>query len=103
MKEFDSSWNTKKEANQRAEYLFFWKNPWGSDPDQVSDLDVGVPKARKQDGMDKWTVAPPDSSRWTVGVVPASAFRYLENATLSRHRHDVDLERFRDQDLGFIF
>ena len=84
---FDSSWKTKKEANDRAEYLFFWKNVWNVSPQEVSD-DNGEPKPSEQDGMKKWTVAPSDSKRWTVGVVPASAFQHLEKACLRRHIYD---------------
>ena len=87
-KEFDTSWMTKEEANARAEYLFFWKNPWGLDPTEVSDDDGGENSPTVRDGMNKWEVAPPDSSRWTVGVVPAAAYPHLENATLSRHSYD---------------
>jgi len=87
-KEFDSSWATKKEANQRAEYLFFWKNPWGIEPTEISDDYQGEPKAESKDGMDKWTVSPADSSRWTVGVTQANVYPHLENASSRRHHHD---------------
>jgi hypothetical protein len=86
-KEFDSSWKTKEEANKRAEYLFFWRNPWGVEPNQVND-ENGSPSSKVNDGMHKWTVRPTDSSRWTVGVVPSAAFAHLEKATLRRHHHD---------------
>lgn len=32
-KSFNSIWNSKSEANERAEYLFFWKNAWGIGPE----------------------------------------------------------------------
>jgi hypothetical protein len=95
-KEFDSSWNTKKEANDRAEYLFFWKNSWGLDPQEVND-DDGEPEPTERDGMMKWTVAPADSTRWTVGVVPASVYQHLENASLDRHNHDDEPSPRSDQ------
>jgi hypothetical protein len=88
-KEFDSTWNTKKEANDRAEYLFFWKNSWGLDPNEVDD-DEGDPKPTTRDGMMSWSVSPPDSTRWSVGVVPANVFEHLPNATKRRHNHDEE-------------
>ena len=92
MKEFDSSWVTKKEANERAEFLFFWKNPWGMAPNQVSDEYQGEPEPIVNDGMKKWSVSPDDSSRWTVGVVPAAAYLHLENASNNRHNYDDERE-----------
>ena len=91
-KEFDSCWSSKKEANDRAEYLFFWKNPWGLAPNEVSDDYTGELSPTAKDGMNKWTVSPPDSSRWTVGVVPAAAFLHLENASRERHNYDDEGE-----------
>jgi len=41
-KEFDSSYSTKKEANNRAVYLFYKKNPWGWDVLQILDEDNEV-------------------------------------------------------------
>ena len=90
-KEFDSRWTTKKEANQRAEYLFFWKNPWGLAPNEIND-DGGDPEVSKRDGMHSWEVAPPDSTRWSVGVVPSAAYPHLENSTQRRHNYDDESE-----------
>jgi len=86
-REFDSVWKSKKEANDRAEYLFFWKNPWGTAPNQVSD-DGGDPEPSDVDGLNSWTVSPDDTSRWSVGAVPADAFAHLPNAQKHRHNHD---------------
>ena len=87
-KEFDSSWKTKAEANNRAEYMFFWKNPWGIKPTEVCDDFDGPPSPSQNDGMDTWSFAPSDSSRWTVGVVPAPAYPHLENASNDCHNYD---------------
>jgi len=90
-KEFDSVWSTKKEANSRAEYLFFWKNPWGLDPEEVTDenchYDRGV-VPEIVEGLKTYTVAPPDSTRWKVGVVPTDAFVHLSNSSARRHSYD---------------
>lgn len=87
MQNFDTSWKTAKEANDRARYLFFWKNPWGIDPREVSD-DNGFPKATHRDGLSTYTVEPADSSCWTVGVVPTVAFHHLPEASDIRHAFD---------------
>jgi hypothetical protein len=78
---FDSGWETSKEANDRARYLFFWKNPWGMDPDEVGDDLNGEPEPCFREGLVNFTVHPTDYSCWTVGVVPALAFRHLPQAT----------------------
>jgi hypothetical protein len=89
MKEFDTIWATKKEANDRAEFLFFWKNPWGISPNQVIDCNSdGDLSPESDDGMDEWSEAPPDSTRWTVGVVPAASYRHCHNASQNRHDYD---------------
>jgi len=88
-KEFDSVWNTKEEANNRAEYLFFWKNPWGLDPTEVNDNNEVEPE--NVDGLKKFSVMPDDSTRWTVGVVPTNAFIHLPNSTNRRHDLDGDI------------
>lgn len=53
---FDSIWNTKKEADDRAEYLFFWKNPWGMPPSVVSDgkETEEEPESTITNGMNSW-------------------------------------------------
>lgn len=90
---FDTSWKTAKEANDRARYLFFWKNPWGLSPQDVDD-DNGVPKAEMREGLATYTVEPADSSCWTVGVVPSVAFRHLPESSTYRHNLDDDDDDF---------
>ena len=89
-KEFDSVWITKKEANDRAEYLFFWKNPWGHKPEELIGDYTGEIVPEYVDGLVSRSVAPPDSTRWTTGVVPANAFSHLPNSTTDRHNFDND-------------
>jgi len=84
-KEFDTTYATKKEANDRARYLFHWKNPWGSAPEEIENDQFN--KSTKE-GMVTYTVTPDDSTTWTVSVVPDAAFIYLDNARRSRHQHD---------------
>ena len=88
IKEFDSVWNSKKDANDRAEYLFYWKNPWGTQPEEVMGNYIIEDEPEYVDGLVTRTVAPDDSSRWTVGVVPSVAYRHIPNATHDRHNLD---------------
>lgn len=110
-KEFDTTYATKKEANERARYLFQWKNPWGFGAEEFDDRlgcsdkstkeglaiyrefgrhEHGVTNKSTKDGMVSYTVTPDDSTTWTVSVVPDAAFAYLENATKTRHCYDYD-------------
>jgi hypothetical protein len=87
-KEFDSTWKTATEANERARYLFFWKNSWGLHPNEVDEPD----EETSAEGLKTYTVMPDDSTRWTVSVVPDFAFKYLDHATTERHNHDDERE-----------
>jgi len=98
---FDTCWKTAKEANDRARYLFFWKNSYGVDPDEVSD-DNGLPKPDFRDGLVTYSVEPADSTRWTVGVVPAAAFRHLPEATTERHTFDREHVTYHSNYNGFL-
>eukprot|EP00580_Thalassiosira_gravida_P018778 CAMPEP_0201670668 /NCGR_PEP_ID=MMETSP0494-20130426/27495_1 /ASSEMBLY_ACC=CAM_ASM_000839 /TAXON_ID=420259 /ORGANISM="Thalassiosira gravida, Strain GMp14c1" /LENGTH=764 /DNA_ID=CAMNT_0048151785 /DNA_START=510 /DNA_END=2801 /DNA_ORIENTATION=- len=60
-KEFDATYRTKEEANERARYLFHWKNPWGHRPDMIMEEEVD--KSMK-DGLVTYCVSPPDSTTW---------------------------------------
>jgi hypothetical protein len=99
-KEFDSVWITKKEANDRAEYLFFWKNPWGHEPEELEGDYTGEIVPEYVDGLVSRSVAPPDSTRWTTGVVPANAFSHLPNSTTDRHNFDDDDEGKEEEYCG---
>mmetsp|Transcript_34134 Transcript_34134/g.57356 ORF Transcript_34134/g.57356 Transcript_34134/m.57356 type:complete len:388 (+) Transcript_34134:142-1305(+) len=81
--EYDSTYPCESEAKKRAKYLFFKKNTYGLDYQDMSD-EYGSNK-------NSWTlkdcqvnadpfclrIAPPDSEVWTVGVLPATAFRNI--------------------------
>jgi len=86
-KEFDTTYATKKEANERARYLFQWKNPWGLGAEEFEQHAYEIDKSTKE-GMVTYVVTPDDSTTWSVGVVPDAAFAYLDNATRSRHYYD---------------
>jgi hypothetical protein len=90
-KEFDSTWKTKADANARARYLFYWKNVWGLSPNELAESGEGGPveeTATNQHGLVEFSVEPPDSSHWTVSVVPDEVFPHLDNACMIRHSYD---------------
>jgi hypothetical protein len=94
--EFDSMWNTEKEANDRAEFLFFWKNSYGLAPNLLSD-DNGEPDNDIRNGLYNWSVAPADSTRWSVGVVPTVAFAHLPR-TPRRHVTTLTMDLNQKED-----
>jgi len=74
-KTFDTVWATKDEANDRARFLFFWKNCYG-----ISADDLDAPTVDVIEGLKKYSLRQKDSNRkWTAGVVPAIAFKHLDN------------------------
>mmetsp|Transcript_6074 Transcript_6074/g.8567 ORF Transcript_6074/g.8567 Transcript_6074/m.8567 type:complete len:165 (-) Transcript_6074:280-774(-) len=75
-KYFDSSFSSKSDANKRALYKFYKKNPWGLDVEEMLEQDT---KCKFDHGLHYLQVTPDDSSTYTVGVVPAAAFKHLDN------------------------
>ena len=94
-KEFDSTYSSKVDANERARYLFYWKNPWGHSPEEMDEVgEEGINKSKRRDGLVTYVVSPPDSTTWTVAVVPDAAYAHLGGASLRRHDHDEDYGRY---------
>lgn len=86
-KEFDSTWKTSHDANERARYLFFWKNVFDHDPDDMwADQESAI------NGLVFYSVQPDIDKCWSVGVVPDVAFLHLPNASSIRHNHDREHE-----------
>ena len=91
-KMFDTTWNTLEEANSRARYLFYHKSPWGLHPEELLAEGRGDPEEMvRENGLMIFQVEPPDSSIWTVGVVPAQSFQHLDHAVMQRHNHDREV------------
>ena len=86
-KEFDATYKTKEEANNRARYLFHWKNPWGLDAEEIAENSGEIQKSVRNE-LVTYEVTPDDSSTWTVGVVPDAAYSHLDNASSRRHGYD---------------
>eukprot|EP01040_Poterioochromonas_malhamensis_P009203 gene9203-9989_t len=75
-KEFDSSWNTIAEANQRANYVFFHANEWGFSKSEMKKLPYHETFDEKT-GFVKYYVHPDDSDEYTVTVVEKEVFEYF--------------------------
>jgi hypothetical protein len=56
-KEFNSSYNTLEEANQRVKYVFWFENPWGLDK---NEMHVNKDKTDSK-GLHRMEVHPDDS------------------------------------------
>ena len=83
-KVFDSSFKQVADANARAKYLFYVKNPWGIDP--VEELlernEIDESFTGPKNDLLRLQVRPDDSETWTVGVVPDAAFAHLDKARM---------------------
>ncbi|KAL7556212.1 hypothetical protein ACA910_017371 [Epithemia clementina (nom. ined.)] len=96
LQEFDSTWDNLKDAQDRAQYLYHWKNCWGFQKGSNSDKFGGTEEAGHAfQKLQKHTMPANSSSSssmqlrcWTVGVVTDQEFASLENATLRRHKFD---------------
>lgn len=93
-KEFDTEWVTREEANERARYLFYWRNPWGVEASELCEPE----EKENSSGCMKFEERAGDSESWMVGVVPSSSFLHLDYATLKRHNHD----RSSQERIGFF-
>lgn len=97
---FDTSWKTASEANDRARYLFFWKNPSGIEPHEVGGDYNGTPEPSFREGLVTYTVDQ-YHCRWTVGVVPTAVFPHLKCPVFSRHRYD-DEDKPEESECDFM-
>jgi Domain of unknown function (DUF5710) len=76
VKEFDSSFATLEQANQRAEYVFFYNNPWGCTKEY--ELPIAEKNFVSCHGFRLLSCQPDDDQRWTVSVIPSKAFSYID-------------------------
>lgn len=83
--EFDTTWSSIEDANDRARYLFYWRNCWSVDPELVDGqgrVDESITEGLVTFEMEHCDVS------WQVGVVPDIAFKYMPEATTCRHDYD---------------
>ena len=88
-KEFDSSWPSAADANQRAKYLFYAENVWGLGADELIENHHVEKKTVGPQKLLKLEVHPDDSEVWTVAVVPDQAFEHLREARQGTDEEDV--------------
>jgi len=74
-KEFDSSFSTIEEANERAEYVFYSKNPWDLHGEDRLTPDTDTTTGK---GCRYLEVHPDGSYIWTVSVTKSGAFEYFD-------------------------
>jgi hypothetical protein len=87
-KHFDSTWSSKADANERARYLFYWKNCWGFGAEEMHDTIHCTDAESNIDGLIQFLVEDEERCAWRVGVVPDIAFPYLDHSSTYRHNHD---------------
>jgi len=92
-KEFDATYKTKEEANNRARYLFHWKNPWGLGAEEMAEGSGVIDKSVRNE-LVTYEITPDDSTTWTVGVVPDAAYAHLDNASSRRHGYDREYKSY---------
>eukprot|EP00961_Rhodomonas_salina_P118873 1599900-Rhodomonas_salina.1 len=76
-KEFDSSFESLRDANSRALFLFYANNPWGLAVEEMQRGDHPIDE-KFVDGALKLHTQPDDSGMWTVGVVPKAASAHMQ-------------------------
>ena len=74
-KEFDSSYSSLEEANQRVEYIFYYENVWGLGIDEIH---AEYDEINSSYGTRLMSVLPDGyKSSWTVSVVPSPVFEFM--------------------------
>jgi hypothetical protein len=86
-KYFDSTWSSQADANERARYLFYWKNYWGADPEEI-ERDEEAGSRKNIGGLIQYCYSADGGSSWRVGVVPDSAYPYLDESSMGRYHSD---------------
>jgi hypothetical protein len=83
-KYFDSTWSNQADANERARYLFYWKNCWGDDPENI-ELGEEAGSRKNIGGLIQYCCSADGGSSWRVGVAPDSAYPYLDESSTARY------------------
>jgi hypothetical protein len=77
-KEFDSSFKTVAEANQRVRYKMLHDNVWGLSRSEMLQKDISETTEKKTKLL-TMSVCPDDSSEFTVSAVTKEVFSYLSS------------------------
>jgi hypothetical protein len=90
-KRFDATYRHLNDANSRARFLFYWRNPWHLSPNKMSDSVLIKSDNSAMSGCaSTFHCVHPNGDKWIVSVVNDSTFKYLDDA--SSQRHDLDCE-----------
>ena len=71
--EYDTTYPTAKEATLRASYLFYFKNPWGLEGDEIANGECSTGGRQPSEVVRLEHIAG-DSNTWTVAVAKAGAW-----------------------------
>lgn len=91
-KQFDATYKNLSDANDRARFIFFWRNPWRMPPAKMAELVLikSDNSGHNNDGASTFHCVHPNGDKWIVSVVHDATFKYLDNAENSRHSFDQD-------------
>jgi hypothetical protein len=87
---FDTTYKKMTDANDRARYLFYWKNPWGMSPQKMLEV-VHIKSDTSSNATNASTFHCVNSNAdetWIVSVVNDATFLYLDSAR--HYRHNLD-------------
>ncbi|CAB9510980.1 expressed unknown protein [Seminavis robusta] len=89
-KHFDSTYKNLNDANSRARYLFYWRNPWRLPAYKMAEVVLIKSDNSAMSGCaSTFHCVHPNGDKWIVSVVNDSTFRYLDNAVMQRHELDL--------------
>jgi len=83
-KEFNSSYDTLEEANRRVEYVFYFKNPWGEERDEMN---ADTEAIHPPEGIRYMSCEQPDNKMWTVSVVQSNDFDISSSIMVPDKKH----------------
>mmetsp|Transcript_14255 Transcript_14255/g.24443 ORF Transcript_14255/g.24443 Transcript_14255/m.24443 type:complete len:322 (+) Transcript_14255:279-1244(+) len=89
---FHGSFETKEDANLRAQYVFYFKNVWGLDPNEMAANEIHVHMS--SEGLLTFSTAPPDSSVFTVSAVTCENYRNMNSSSSEDSEDD-----YKDADM----
>jgi hypothetical protein len=91
-KNFDTTYRHLNDANSRARFMFYWRNPWHLSPNKMSESVLIQSDNSAMSGCaSTFHCVHPNGDKWIVSVVNDSTFKYLDDASLQRHDLDCEL------------
>jgi len=100
-KHFDTTYLALGDANDRARYLFYWKNPWNLAPEKmVETVCIMADNSARDDCPNTFHCAHPNGEKWSVSVVYDSTFKYLDNASMDRRDFYLEPKKGETDDIN---